>query len=419
MEFDPEAFQVSGWLWLERRHPEIAAVEVWSGEHVLGTTRTLAERGDVSARYELPGGLATAFAVQASAPRTGKGATLEIRIHARLRNHTLTEPLFVSRIGPLPPTRDPRAMLPKLLRPGALGLEIGAHHRPTPGVTPFYTDSAASFAGTSGRLDFLADASALPLADGTLDYLCSSHVLEHLANPLAALWEWHRALAPGGLLYLVVPDKRFTFDAPRATTGTGHLLLDFARAATAGTSREHVDEFVSRSDWSLLHPEVRAGDRPAQQARARAAYLSRLARGESIDIHFHTFTPDSLRRTLTAAGLIQGPRAAFTVVAQAERYPPERTDGIALLLRRQTPLRRPPPAPTCCLASASAGKLPLVDPRSLEPLPPDHLRRFSNGPPDFLPAPGTQPRRPWSPLWRRHLLWLRGCLRLLRAGTPA
>jgi hypothetical protein len=35
-----------------------------------------------------------------------------------------------------------------------------------------------------------------------------------LVNPLADLLEWHRVLRPGGLRYLIVPDKRFTVMSP-------------------------------------------------------------------------------------------------------------------------------------------------------------------------------------------------------------
>jgi predicted SAM-dependent methyltransferase len=46
-------------------------------------------------------------------------------------------------------------------------------------------------------------------ADGTFTALYSSHVLEHLDfkdELLAGLKEWHRVLAPGGELYVSVPD---------------------------------------------------------------------------------------------------------------------------------------------------------------------------------------------------------------------
>jgi predicted SAM-dependent methyltransferase len=46
-------------------------------------------------------------------------------------------------------------------------------------------------------------------ADGTFDELYASHVLEHFDykdDLIRALREWHRVLAPGGVLHLSVPD---------------------------------------------------------------------------------------------------------------------------------------------------------------------------------------------------------------------
>jgi hypothetical protein len=186
MEFDPRSFTVQGWLWLEDRHSHLAAVEAWSGDTKLGESAVFAARADVSAKYALPEETCTAFRFPAAHPTVPPRTQFELAIRARLRDGTYTPPLFVSRVGPLPLDRDPRAMLHTQLPPNALGVEIGAHARPVEGLTPYYTDAVADFAGTAGRVDFLSDGTALPIADGTLDYLCSSHVLEHLPDPLAA-----------------------------------------------------------------------------------------------------------------------------------------------------------------------------------------------------------------------------------------
>jgi len=48
--------------------------------------------------------------------------------------------------------------------------------------------------------------------DGSLDFIFSNHVLEHLVDPIGTLARWWGRLAPGGILAGVVPDARFTFD---------------------------------------------------------------------------------------------------------------------------------------------------------------------------------------------------------------
>lgn len=57
--------------------------------------------------------------------------------------------------------------------------------------------------------DIVADVTDLGgIASGSVDEICASHVLEHIAWPLSfkALAEWGRVLRPGGRLRVAVPD---------------------------------------------------------------------------------------------------------------------------------------------------------------------------------------------------------------------
>ena len=194
--FNPVDFRVRGWLWLENRHDQIAAVEALDRNVVLGSAAvaTFHERADVNSKYNLTPGTRTGFDFPAQHPTARPREPFELLIRARLRDGSHTPPLFVRLLAAPPPERHPFQLLCASVPPHALGLEIGAHTNPVAGLSPFYTDAVAHYAGAAGRVDFLADARALPLADGTLDYLCSSHVLEHLPDPISALHEWHRVL---------------------------------------------------------------------------------------------------------------------------------------------------------------------------------------------------------------------------------
>ncbi len=44
------------------------------------------------------------------------------------------------------------------------------------------------------------------------------------ANPGRQIQEWLRIVRPGGLVYMVVPDKRFCFDRRRELTEIEYLL---------------------------------------------------------------------------------------------------------------------------------------------------------------------------------------------------
>jgi SAM-dependent methyltransferase len=81
------------------------------------------------------------------------------------------------------------------------------------------------------------------LANESYDFIISSHMIEHTANPLGALAAWKRVLRPGGTLVLLVPDKERTFDNKRATTTMEHLLAD-DRANTREDDRTHIEEML-------------------------------------------------------------------------------------------------------------------------------------------------------------------------------
>lgn len=78
------------------------------------------------------------------------------------------------------------------------------------------------------RVDYIADAHHLPeIRSDSLDYVCASHVFEHLTNPIKAVREWARILKPGGIIWLKIPDKRKTFDTTRRRTTLQHIIEDF------------------------------------------------------------------------------------------------------------------------------------------------------------------------------------------------
>src|SRR5687768_664147 len=97
---------------------------------------------------------------------------------------------------------------------GKFGTEIGAGGKPLRGLEPrpVYVDCFKTFGSDVCDADFYGHACALPFHDHSLDYVIASHVLEHVANPIAALAEWYRVVRPGGIIYLVVPNRLSAFD---------------------------------------------------------------------------------------------------------------------------------------------------------------------------------------------------------------
>lgn len=152
------------------------------------------------------------------------------------------------------------------------GIEIGALHNPleTPaGAHVRYVDRMHA----EDLREHYPELNSLPLVDvdaiddgerletipdASLDFVIANHFLEHCQDPLRALASFCRVLRVGGIVYLAVPDKRYTFDVDRAETTLDHLLRDYADGAEA-SRRGHFEEwarFVDRVDESELEHHV-------------------------------------------------------------------------------------------------------------------------------------------------------------------
>lgn len=169
------------------------------------------------------------------------------------------------------------------------GLQDGGEFRYDPAHAP-------------GR-QYVREATALHgIADGAYDFLLSSHCLEHVANPLAALAEWRRVVRPDGHLVLLLPDPTRTFDHRRPVTTLDHLRADRARG-TEEDDLTHLEEILARHD---LRRDPWAGSPTEFRARS-------LRNAENRCLHHHVFDVALLRAMLEECGW---------AVAGAERVRP-------------------------------------------------------------------------------------------------
>ncbi len=147
-----------------------------------------------------------------------------------------------------------------------------------------------------GRLlgrNLIGEAASLgTIPDAEYDSLLASHVLEHTANPIRALLEWKRILKSPGVMALIVPDGRRTFDHSRAVTPLSHLKTDYLNN-TGEDDSTHFEEVLAKHDMKR-DPEL--GSREELISRARSNLELR-------SIHHHVFSRDSLIALLQELGL--------------------------------------------------------------------------------------------------------------------
>lgn len=117
----------------------------------------------------------------------------------------------------------------------------------------------------------LGKAAALPAADGSLDFIFSSHVFEHLANPLGHLEHWHAKLKPGGHVLMIVPELSATKD----------------RFMRPSTLKEIVREYQAQIWEPQIHHYIRNVMRLNGQKRDPIQAQKLMNRQESIHVHFY------------------------------------------------------------------------------------------------------------------------------------
>jgi SAM-dependent methyltransferase len=184
---------------------------------------------------------------------------------------------------------DVRNVIARLFLEGD-GLEIGALHSPVKVEWPArvrYVDrmTAAQLRQHYPELDdhilvepdIIDDGERLEtIPDESQDFVIANHFLEHCQDTIGAIKTLFRVLKPGGILYIAVPDKRFTFDRKRPPTPFEHLVRDH-EDGPAWSRTAHYQE------WAELADDENTLGRTAQELMDR-----------DYSIHFHVWTQSEL-----------------------------------------------------------------------------------------------------------------------------
>lgn len=143
------------------------------------------------------------------------------------------------------------------------GINVGAGSRwISPHITPVDVTRRHfnPHKNPKSRSCLLSGATPLPFRDSSLDFIISSHSLEHIANPIPVVRYWIRLLKPGGGIGIILPDYRYTWDARHDRSKWGHkwnpcpelLRLVYERFWSDGTVLEEIDTLSFRMAFNLV-----------------------------------------------------------------------------------------------------------------------------------------------------------------------
>jgi SAM-dependent methyltransferase len=80
------------------------------------------------------------------------------------------------------------------------------------------------------------------ISDASQDFVIANHFIEHCGDPISTLKNFLRVLKVGGVIFMAVPDRRYTFDRDRPPTPLWHLLRDYSEGPE-WSRLQHFDEW--------------------------------------------------------------------------------------------------------------------------------------------------------------------------------
>lgn len=117
------------------------------------------------------------------------------------------------------------------------GIDVGCGQWPLPGAVPW---------------DLIDGSNAMEIPEINLDFIFSSHLLEHLENPVKTVEYWKTRLRPGGVLFLYLPHPDMVYWRPEYCRKHLHSLSP-ERVGAMLDALGYVDIIRSERDlaWSF------------------------------------------------------------------------------------------------------------------------------------------------------------------------
>jgi len=132
------------------------------------------------------------------------------------------------------------------------------------------------------------------------DYILMSHVIEHIPELISFFNDISNVLTANGKLCLTIPDKRYCFDHYRYPTSFAECYDIYYRGIKNNPFRV-LDFFLSSASNDPVfwwNNPANYEEFPKSRENAALECYERSLKGESLDVHFNVFTPESFLRIL-------------------------------------------------------------------------------------------------------------------------
>jgi predicted SAM-dependent methyltransferase len=227
---------------------------------------------------------------------------------------------------------DRHQIIASLFNPSGQGLEIGPSYNPIvpkssgasveiidhvdqAGLIEKYRSHPNVDVGRIEPVDFVSDGRSMVEIigrTGCYDYIVASHVIEHTPNLVGFFNDCDLLLREGGILLLVIPDRRYCFDVLRPVSSTGDVLQAFWDNRTRHARGIIFDHFAyaAKRGESIAWSSAEEAEIKFMHTFEEAIFRFDEAKdsGPYIDCHAWQFTPASFRlivHDLNAMGLVR------------------------------------------------------------------------------------------------------------------
>ena len=155
------------------------------------------------------------------------------------------------------------------------------------------------------HIDYVSDVGDLRIIDRTFVSVASAHCIEHHPDLIAHLKDVGSILRPGGKYFLIIPDKRYCFDALFHESELADVLAAHLEKRRLHTARNYLDHYLlaTHNDpvrhWAGDHKNADYDSNLSERAR-RALDTWPSVEGSYFDVHAWRFTPESFKSLMQA-----------------------------------------------------------------------------------------------------------------------